>query len=606
MKSPQAPKRHRNASPQAGRSNRSRAVWVALLAVVGVLGIVFVMPGTKVRRAADADPGQHPAGALTFNQHVAPIIFRECSSCHRPGQAAPFSLITYEDVRKHSKQIAEVTASRFMPPWLPEPGYGDFVQARRLTPGELEILQQWVKQGTPQGKPADLPATPAWTDEWVLGTPDLVVQASAPYTLSADGKDVYRNIVIPVPLSGNRYVRAVEFRPDNPRVVHHAFVNIDESRQSRRMAEKQSPPGFDGMDLPESAVMPGGQLLGWQPGKVPRPSPHGLSWLLKSGADLVVQMHLHPSGKPETVQPKIGLFFTDQAPTNQPFRIKLATFDFEIPAGDSNYVVEQSYSLPVDVGVIGILPHVHYLGKDLQAFAELPSGEKRWLIWIKNWDFNWQGDYRYQSPVELPRGTRVVMRYSYDNSTNNVRNPHSPPKTIRNGPETTDEMAGLVLQALASTPKERATLAQDYGIYFNRVSKDYYRFLTQREPGKATGYVKLGRALASEGQFAEAMPFLARAVALDPNDDKAHYELGYALLLQNRLNEAYREFQVTVRLRSDDYQAYGCLGVICMRTGRLVEAEAHLATAIQRNPEDKISQRNLERLRTAKPSGTAR
>lgn len=552
-----------------------------------------------------AESPHPPPGTLTFNQHVAPIVFRECSSCHRPGQAAPFSLITYDDVRKHATQIIEVTSHRYMPPWLPEPGYGEFAQARRLTPGELEILQQWVKEGTKEGRPSDLPPAPTWQDEWVLGTPDLVVQASSAYTLSADGKDVYRNVVIPVPLTGNRFVSAVEFRPDNPRVVHHAFINVDETRQSRRLAEKQSPPGFDGMDLPDSAVMPGGQLLGWQPGKIPRASPDGLAWQLKSGMDVVVQMHLHPSGKPETVQPKIGFFFTDRAPTNQPFRIKLARFDFEIPAGDSNHIVEQSYSLPVDIRVIGILPHVHYLGKDLQAFAELPSGEKRWLIWIKDWDFNWQGDYRYQEPVALPQGSRVVMRYTYDNSTHNVRNPHSPPKPVRNGPETTDEMAGLVLQALASNAKDRSTLAQDYGIYFNRVSRDYFRFLTQREPGNAAGHVKLGRALASEGQFAEAIQSLTRAVALDPNDDKAHYELGYVFLIQNRLDEAYRQFIAAVRLRQDDYQAYGCLGVICMRAGRLAEAESHLKAALQLNPDDLISRRNLERLKAAKPPGSS-
>lgn len=602
MKSSSTQKRQGKASSGTERSNR--AAWVLLLAGVGALGVILGIFLMKPRQDARTLTTQPLPGTLTFNQHVAPIVFKECSPCHRPGQAAPFSLLTYEEVRKHAKQIVEVTASRFMPPWLPEPGYGDFAQARRLTPQELGILEQWVKEGAAEGKPADLPPTPTWPNEWVLGTPDLVIQALAPYILSPEGKDVYHNVVIPVPLSGGRYVRAVEFRPDNPKVVHHAFVNIDETRQSRRLAEKQTPPGFDGMELPESAVMPGGQLLGWQPGKVPRAAPDGLSWQLRPGTDVVLQMHLHPSGKPETVQPRIGFFFTNQAPTNQPFRIKLARFDFEIPPGVSNYVVEQSYLLPVDVSLIGILPHVHYLGRDLQAYAELPSGEKSWLIWIKNWDFNWQGDYRYQEPVNLPRGSKVVMRYTYDNTTNNVRNPHSPPKAVRNGLETTDEMAGLVLQALTHNPQDRRKLAEDYSTYFTRVSKDYYQFLIQRDPGDAAAHVKLGRAQAAEGQIPEALQHLTRAVALNPDDDKAHYELGYVLLLQNRLAEAYQEFQATLRLRADDYQAHGCLGVICMKTGRLEEAESHLKKAVQLNPDDRISQRNLDRLRTARPPGT--
>jgi hypothetical protein len=354
------------------------------------------------------------------------------------------------------------------------------------------------------------------------------------------------------------------------------------------------------MDLPDSVIMPGGQFLGWQPGKIPSLAPDGLSWVLKTNADLVLQMHLHPSGRSESIQPAIGFYFTDQAPTNVPFRIKLARFDFEIPAGATNHVVEQSYVLPIDVSLLRVLPHAHYLGKDLQAYALLPGGEKRWLIWIKNWDFNWQGDYQYVQPVFLPKGTRLVMHYLYDNSTNNPRNPNSPPKPLRNGSQTTDEMAGLVFQAAARTAEDRSILAKDYSEYFVRVSMDYYKFLLRLNAEDADAHIKLGRALVATGQASEGMTHLLTAIKTKPDDDKGHYELGYVYLLENRLKEAYQEFQTVIRLNPDDYQAFGSLGWICLTQGRLSESQGYLETALRLNPEDLVAEQNLRRLRAMK------
>ena len=254
---------------------------------------------------------------LSFNKDIAPIVFQNCASCHRPGQSAPFSLLTYSDVKKHGQQIVEVTGRRYMPPWLPQPGYGEFVGVRRLTAEQMARIERWLLEGAVEGDVADLPPLPQWSADWQLGVPDLVIQIPQPYALAADGRDVYRNGVVPIPNAMRRFVRGVEFQPGNSKVMHHAFINVDETRQSRRLAESHNPPGFDGMELPDSAVMPGGQLLGWQPGKVPRFSPEGLAWLLKTNVDLVLQMHLHPSGKPERVQPSVGFYFTDQVPTNQ-------------------------------------------------------------------------------------------------------------------------------------------------------------------------------------------------------------------------------------------------------------------------------------------------
>ncbi|MHB8520559.1 MAG: tetratricopeptide repeat protein [Limisphaerales bacterium] len=502
-------------------------------------------------------------------------------------------MLTYEQVKKRARQVAEVTARCYMPPWPPEPGYGEFADSRRLTANELGMIQQWVAEGAEEGNPSELPSPPTWTAGWQLGTPDLIVTMPEAYTLPAEGKDVYRNFVFPIPVSSTRYVQAVEFRPGNARVVHHAFIDVDETRQSLRLAQKQTPPGFDGMELPESAIMPAGQFLGWQPGKAVYRVSDGLAWTLKPATDLVLQMHMHPTGKPEAVQPTVGFYFTDQAPTNLPFRLRLLHYELDIPPGADNYVVEQSYVLPIDVTLLRVNPHAHYLGKDLQGYALLPTGEKRWLLWIKAWDFNWQGDYQYARPVALPRGTKLVMRYTYDNSTNNVRNPNQPPKRVRHGLNVSDEMAALGFQALARTPQDRETLSQDYQAYLARVLVSYFRFHLRLEPDDAAVHTRLAWFLLRQGQKAEAMDHVTTALKLKPDDDQAHYALGYFYLLDNRIKEAYPEFQTVIRLNPQDSQSYGNLGLILLKQARFEDARKYLETALRLNPDDLVARRNL-------------
>ncbi|MBM3841486.1 MAG: tetratricopeptide repeat protein [Verrucomicrobia bacterium] len=539
-----------------------------------------------------------PKGTLTFTKDIAPIIFQRCAFCHRPGQSAPFALLSFAEVKKRAEQIADVTARRYMPPWLPEPGHGDFADERRLTEDELGRLQQWIAEGAVEGNPSDLLPLPKWTEGWHLGQPDLVVKMPLAYTLPAEGKDVYRNFVFSIPVSAARFVKGVEFLPGNAQVVHHAFIQVDETGQSRRLAARQNPPGFDGMELPDTAIMPGGQLLGWQPGKVPYFASDGLAWVLKPNTDLVLQLHMNPTGKPETVQPTLGFYFTDQAPTNVAFRIKLAHFEMDIPPGATDYAVEQSYTLPIDLSLVRVSAHAHYLGKKLQGYAVLPDGEKRWLISIPDWDFFWQGDYRYKEPVSLPKATKLVMHYTYDNSTNNVRNPNRPPKPVRFGLQTTDEMAELFFQAAPKNPEERAVLAKDYFEKFTEISMNYFRFRLRLDPNDAHARMRLGRALSSRGQASDAVPHLLAAIRLKPDDDKAHYELGYLLLLQKQLPAAEQEFRAVIRLNPDDYQAFGNLGYICLQKGRRQEAQSFFETALRLNPDDAVARRNLDLLKS--------
>lgn len=548
-------------------------------------------------KVAEAAYVPKPAGTITFTRDVAPIVFENCAPCHRPGQSAPFSLLTFADYKKHLDQISDVVASRYMPPWPPEHGYGEFAHERRLSNEQQGLIEQWITEGGKEGDPQLLPSLPQWNESWTLGKPDLVVTLSKPYQLAAEGRDVYHNFVIPIPLARNRYVKAVELLPGNARVVHHAFINIDTTQQSRRLAARQDPPGFDGMEVPESAITPGGQLLSWQPGKITTFAPPGLAWELRTNTDLVLQAHFNPSGKPEVVQPSVGFYFTDEPPTNSPFRIKLTALELDIPAGNSNYVVKQSYKLPVDVQLTRVGAHAHYLGKDLQGYAILPNGEKKWLLRIKDWNFKWQGDYEYAQPVFLPRGSELFLDFTYDNSTNNPRNPSRPPVPVRYGLQTKDEMGELYFQALATNQQDYMTLARDYSDKLLNLSIGFFRYRLRHDPADVEANIRLGRILMAQGEKDQGAALLMKAVAADPNSDQAHYELGLWHLGRKDLDSAFAEFQTASRLNPGDSQALGNLGYIALRRGQYAEAVNYFENALQVNPEDEIARKYLLQLR---------
>jgi Tetratricopeptide repeat len=532
---------------------------------------------------------------LSFTKDIAPIVFDHCADCHRPGQSAPFSLLTYEDVRKRAKQIAEVVGKRLMPPWLPEHGHGDFVGDRSLTSEQIVVIREWVAEGASEGSASDLPALPKWNEGWRLGTPDLVVQMPQPYTLPAEGKDVYRNFVFSIPVSARKFVKGVEFVPGNSKVVHHAFITVDSTQFSRNLA-KGKPPGFDGMLLPDTVVMPGGQFLGWQPGKMPSFAPDGLAWILETNTDLVLQLHMHPSGKPEIVQPSIAFYFTSQPPTNTAFRINLNPLIIDIPAGAKDHAIHDEYVLPVDVDLIGISPHAHYLGKRLEGSAAFPDGTRKDLILIPDWDFNWQGDYRYVTPVFLPKGTTLSMRFSYDNSPQNPRNPNQPPKRVKYGLQTTDEMGELWFQVLPRNPRDRMALGQDFYKHLAQRTLDYNEHVLKENPRDAEAHTRAGRARLYFGDVRAALDHYNAAVQANPNYDRAWYELGFIYMRQNQLEGAQKAFENVVRLNPEDYEAQGNLGMIFMQKGDVRHAEAYLRAALKINPNDALARENLERV----------
>lgn len=400
-----------------------------------------------------------PAAPPTFAADVAPILWKNCASCHRPGEVGPFPLLSYADAAKRAGFLAEQAESRRMPPWHPEPGHGEFRDARRLSEAEIKTLRAWADAGAPEGDPSKLPALPAFPEGWQLGQPDLVVKMPEPFAVPADGRDVLQCFVIPLNLDEDKWVAAWEFRPDKRSVVHHAIAFLDSTGQARLRDKLDSGPGYRTFGGP--GIVPTGGLGAWAPGSTPRMLPDGVGRLLRKGSDLVLQVHYHPSGKPERDQSSLGIYFAKK-PVKQPVGgIALRSRNLYIPAGKSDHkVTAQSDPLPADVHAIGIGPHMHYIGKSMKVDATLPDGSTVPLIWIKDWDFNWQGAYQYAKPVKLPKGTVVKLEALYDNSSANPRNPSDPPQNVKWGEQTTDEMCLLGIQVVTDTRADlRAIMA---------------------------------------------------------------------------------------------------------------------------------------------------
>jgi Flp pilus assembly protein TadD len=569
--------------------------FVAVAIAAGIGGALWIRRAPLSAPSGDLPYAARPKGSLTYHRDIAPLIYQHCSPCHRAGETAPFELLTYEDVRKRVRQITEVTAGRYMPPFLPEPGPLPFANARRLTSEQIGLINQWAAEGAREGAPADAPPRPTWTQGWQLGPPDVVVQMPQPFEVPAEGKDVYRNFVVPAPVSHRHFVRAVEFRAGT-RAIHHVFIQMDRTRNSRRRDEADPGVGFSGMDSPVTVESPSGHFLSWQPGRGPTEMPPGLPWTLEPGTDLVLQMHLQPTGKPEAIQSTIGLYFTPQAPTNTPFKIALSSYAIDIPAGNASYTVEDDLTLPVDVDLLAVLPHAHYLARRLEGRATLPDGTSLALLTIPQWNFDWQSDFRYREPVFLPKGTRLSMRYTYDNSASNARNPHQPPQRVRYGLNSTDEMGELWFQLLARTPEDLSRLQ---GGYLRRMAEDsltYNQFLLQQDPNNARAHNHLGNALVTLGRPAEALQHFRTAARLKPDYDEARYHLGVMAALAKNVPEAEIQFLAAIAANPEHYKARNNLGKIYLDQRRIEDARVQFQEVLRLNPGDPIATANLQLL----------
>ncbi len=583
----------------------------------------LLLPGTVLAQTTptEAPPSSLPSrspsadAAPTFNQHIAPLMHSRCGGCHRSGGAGPFSLLTFAEVKRRAGQIAAVTGSGFMPPWKADAHPGGFVAQPRLTADDVALIATWAN--APVEGPGTAPVPPRWSTGWYLGTPDLVVTLPANYTLPAEPSDVFRIFVLPLPVNRRRYVTGIEFDPGNARVVHHANIRIDSTDGSRRMDEADRLPGYDGL-MARGAEYPEGHFLGWTPGQIAPLVAPDLAWPLDPGTDLVVQLHMQTSGKPETVRPRIAFYFSDTPPSRTPSILRLGSQGIDITPGDSRYAIADRYTLPVDATLLAVQPHAHYRATLVRGTATFPDGRTQSLITINDWDFRWQHVYRYVEPIRLPKGTVVAMHYTFDNAPTNPRNPQVPPQRVRWGQRSFDEMGDLWFQLVADGDADRERLrgevqakmtAEDYigletmlasnpddtelhddaGVTALALGRPadavvHFRATASRHPESAPAHYNLGTALTQAGLFDDAIVSYERAIALRPGYAVALANLGDTLASAGRAAEAIPRYEEAVAADSSLPEAHNSLGAMLWRRGDLDRAERELKRALELRP----------------------
>jgi len=418
-------------------------------------GFIFFCLWAALSATESASPS-----APTWAADIAPLLYRNCVECHRPGQVGPFSLLSYPDAAKRARFIAKAVTAHYMPPWLPDGPAGAFLDERRLAPAEIDQFVRWAAAGAPAGDVARAPAPPPGPDEsWALGKPDLVVRMRQPFEVPPGPGDSY--VVFPVPysvegvpadvLSKARIpesdvvgIAAIEVRPGNLKVFHHADIWIDLSGVARKREIAAGGNGFVSFGTP--GFPPAMSLGGRAPGMTPRFPPPGIaSGALPLSGDLVFQIHYRATGKPETDRSEVGLYFMREPVKRIVDSLLLRSFKLDIPAGEPAFVVEDTLEVPADCIVMNILPHMHLIAREVHAHAVNPDGTTRPLIDISRWNFKWQDRYVYREPFLLPKGTKIRCRWVFDNSEANPNNPFSPPRPVRFGPNATDEMCALYL-----------------------------------------------------------------------------------------------------------------------------------------------------------------
>jgi hypothetical protein len=446
-----------------------------------------------------------------------------------------------------------------MPPWKVDAASGDFVGMRHLTDADIDVIQRWVRDGALEGDPRDLPQPPAATSGWSLGAPDLIVRMPA-YVATGQGSDIFRTFVMPIPVAEMKYVRAIQFRPAQAHGVHHANIRIDRTPASRELDRLDPAPGYDGV-MATSARFPDGHFLAWTPGQSPSFAPRGLAWRLEPGTDLVVQLHLQPGGHAQHVEAVVGFYFDPDPltapPASRPTILKLSRQDIDIPAGTAAHVIEDSFTLPVDVELHAVQPHAHTRARDVRGTARLPDGTLNAFVSIGDWDFRWQHLYRYAKPLVLPKGTTISMRYTYDNSAANMRNPTRPPARAQYGWQTNDEMGEMYVQVLTRTERDRDLLERTHER--KAIADDivgYESLIRRNAPNVAALrtelpylHLALGQAYEGLGQLVAAEQSYRAAVRAAPRLVAAHARLGAVLAKRGAADEAETHLREAERLR---------------------------------------------------------
>jgi hypothetical protein len=404
--------------------------------------LVVALVGASRQRSVRFTPGPQQL-TPTFSKEIVRIFQDNCQTCHHPGDIAPFSLMSYAEARPHALDIKYMTQTRQMPPWKPSTSCSELANPRVLSQDAIDLIAKWVDAGAPKGDDADLPPALQFTGGWALGQPDMVVKSPEAYTPPAN-QDMYRCFTMPTNLTADQYVTAIDVRPGDRNTVHHVIAFIDTNGTSASLDEKEPGPGYQCFGGPGFTItsLDATTLGGWAPGFRPVPLPEGVAYSLPKNSRIVLQVHYHPhTASPAPDQTEIGVYYSKSKPQKLLRILPLFNSNFTIPPNDSNYRVTASFAnLFFNAHLWVVAPHMHLLGKKISVNGTLPNRLNLCLININDWDFNWQGMYRFKDPVAIPIGTTVNVEAFYDNSTGNFRNPNTPPKPVSWGEATTDEM----------------------------------------------------------------------------------------------------------------------------------------------------------------------
>lgn len=390
------------------------------------------------------------AQKITFTEHIAPIIHKNCTQCHRSGEVGPFPLITFEDVSKRGKFIQKVTESRYMPPWRADHDFAEFKDVRKLTVGQISLIRLWVQSGMTKGPKTDNSIHDFQPGTQLKKKPDLSLKFNKSFKIPTNNKEEYYLFSLPTKLQENKFIKAIEFRAGNKRLVHHCRISVD-TTQIMRIT--------DGKSINDSTIAEFGKIKmkeefwsGWVPGNNPIVYPEGVAKQLTAGSDLLINIHYAPNLLPNEIDSSsVNLYFS-----KEPIKHDLKTFTlqekditnkpFEIPADTIITFYAKSVELPYEITMLSVQPHMHLLGKSLRSFAITPGGDLIPLIKISNWDFDWQMTYQYKEEQKIPYGSIIYAEITYDNTERNPRNSFSPPRRISSGWNSTQEMFNLIFQ----------------------------------------------------------------------------------------------------------------------------------------------------------------
>jgi mono/diheme cytochrome c family protein len=395
---------------------------------------------------------------VTFNEHVAPILYTNCAVCHRPGEIAPFSLLSYADAKKRAKQIAEITTDRTMPPWHADRDNPAFTNDRSLSDRDVALLAAWARGGAAEGEAAKLRPAPKFTEGWAMGTPDVELKMPEAYEVPAEGRDTYRNFVLPLNFQEDKWISSLELRPSAPAVVHHVLIFLDTDGSALKRDAQDPQPGYNGFNSNGLTY-----VVGWAPGAGPLELPEDLAWKFPKGANLVLQAHISPKGKLEREATAVGLRFAKKPPERLYTTVQIPPLfgmiqGIDIPPGAKEYTLRDSFVMPIDGDAWAVGAHAHYRGKRMNMTATLPDGTVKTLLKISDWDFAWQEQYGYRERIALPKGTRLDSEIVWDNSAENPRNPAKPPVPVRWGVASADEMGSVVVGVVPRTNDDIETL----------------------------------------------------------------------------------------------------------------------------------------------------